>query len=200
MEEKLRGILFIISGPSGVGKGTVIRHLKKIYPQFEYPISHTTRKIRPGEKDGEVYHFISREEFEDKIENGEFLEWAQVHGRDYYGTWKETIINALKEGKVVVREVDVQGAQSIQQVLRPENLVTIFLKAEDKEALIERIAKRGELPQDEVERRMKSAQREMDLSDDFDYQVWSLRDQIPKCVGDVRKIVEDELEKAGLHV
>ena len=79
MSKVLKGKLFIISGPSGVGKGTVIVELKKEYPQFVFPISHTTREIREGEKDGETYHFISVERFKEGISQGEFLEWAQVH-------------------------------------------------------------------------------------------------------------------------
>lgn len=200
MPDKLKGLLIIISGPSGVGKGTVIRHLKKMYPQFEYPISHTTRGIRPGEKDGEVYHFISKERFEEEIEKGNFLEWAKVHQTNYYGTLKKPIIDALKAGKIVVREVDVQGAQSMKKVVPPQNLVTIFLKAEDKETLLKRIAGRGELPRDELMRRMRSAEREMDLADEFDHQVWSLQDQIPRCVRDVDEVIKQEMAKAGLSL
>lgn len=198
MENELKGLLIIISGPSGVGKGTVIRHLKQMYPQFEYPISHTTRDPRPGEKDGEVYHFISKEDFEQGIEDGDFLEYARVHETNYYGTLKKPIMDGLKEGKVIVREVDVQGAQSMKEVVPADNLVTIFIKAKNKEELMQRIAHRGELPEDEVQRRMKSAEREMDLMDEFDYQVWSLQDQIQKCVDDVNAIVVEEMEKAGI--
>ncbi len=83
MSKELKGKLFIISGPSGVGKGTLIQALKREFPQFVFPISHTTREKRPSEKDGEVYHFISVDEFKRGIEQGEFLEWAQVHKKDY---------------------------------------------------------------------------------------------------------------------
>lgn len=199
MPSELKGLLIIISGPSGVGKGTVIRHLKEMYPQFEYPISHTTRDMRPGEKDGEVYHFITKEDFERGIENGDFLEYAQVHETNYYGTLKKPIMEALKAGKVVVREVDVQGAQSMKGVVPPENLVTIFLKAENKEDLLSRIAKRGELPPDELERRMKSAEREMEVADEFQYEVWSKQNQIPRCVAEVDEIVRSEMERADIN-
>lgn len=196
----MNGILFIISGPSGVGKGTVIRALKEKYPQFVFPISHTTRAIRPGERDGETYHFITVERFEEEMAKGNFLEWAKVHQKDYYGTLKKPIMDALEVGKVVVREVDVQGFHSIRKVVPKENLVTIFLKAESPEKLLARIAKRGELPKEELARRMESAQREMKDADLFDYQVWSLEDQIPQCVGDVEKIIFDHIQKAGLKV
>jgi len=196
----MKGLLFIISGPSGVGKGTVIRALKEKYPQFVFPISHTTRAVRPGEKDGEVYHFISAEKFQSEIDKGNFLEWAQVHKKDSYGTLKKPIIDALEAGKVIIREVDVQGFHSIKQVIPKENLVTIFLKAESPEKLLERIAKRGKLPEEEIQRRMESAQREMQNADLFDYQVWSLENQISKCKEDVEKIIFDHMKKAGLSL
>lgn len=196
----MKGLLFIISGPSGVGKGTVIRALKERYPQFVFPISHTTRAIRPGEKDGEVYHFITQEKFRSEIEKGNFLEWAQVHKKDYYGTLKKPIMDALEAGRVIIREVDVQGFHSIRKVVPAENLVTIFLKAESPEKLLERIAKRGKLPEEELQRRMESAQREMDDADLFDYQVWSLENRIPQCISDVEKVVFDHIKKADLKV
>lgn len=200
MSNSLKGILVIVSGPSGVGKGTIIRALKRDYPDFEYPISHTTRGIRPGEKDGEVYHFITKDEFEQGINDGKFLEWALVHETNYYGTLREPIITALEEGKVVVREVDVQGAQSIQKVVPAENLVTIFIKAESEEKLLGRIAKRGELPEDEVKRRMESAKKEMDLADEFKYQVWNYEGEVQDCIEDVKLIIMKEIDKAGLKI
>jgi guanylate kinase len=190
----------IISGPSGVGKGTVIQALKAKYPQFVFPISHTTRAIRPGENDGETYHFISESKFKSEIGKGNFLEWARVHQKDYYGTLKKPIIDALKLGKIIIREVDVQGFHSIRSVIPPENLVTIFLKAENAEKLLERIAKRGKLPEEELKRRMESEQREMADAHLFDYQVWSLEDRIPQCIGDVEKIILDRADKSGLKI
>lgn len=200
MSNILKGKLFIISGPSGAGKGTVIAALKTMFPQFVFPISHTTRQIRPGEKDGETYHFISVEDFRKGIDEGEFLEWAQVHKKDYYGTMKKTIMDALEQGKIIVREVDVQGFHSIRKVVPKENLVTIFLKAESLEKLIERIGRRGKLPEEELKRRMESAQHELNDARLFDYQVWSLEDKIPQCVADVVKIIKDESAKAGLKI
>src|SRR5690606_15361434 len=117
---------------------------------------------------------------------------------NYYGTLKKPIMDGLKAGKVIVREVDVQGAQSMKKVVPARNLVTIFIKARNKEELMARIAHRGELPEDEVKRRMESAEKEMDQADDFDYQVWSLQDQIQKCVDDVDAIVREEMRKAGI--
>lgn len=198
MPEKMTGLLVIISGPSGVGKGTVIRFLRERYKDFIFPISCTTREKRPGEKDGVTYHYISKKEFEKGIKEGDFLEWAMVHQTNYYGTPKKPIVDALKKGKVVLREVDVQGARSIQKIVPAKNLVTIFIKAESKKKLLDRIAKRGELPEEEVKRRMESARKEIDTADEFDYQVWNYENRVEDCVADVVEILEKEMKKAGL--
>jgi guanylate kinase len=200
MSNNLRGLLFLISGPSGVGKGTVIQALKEKYPQFVFPISHTTRQVRPSEKDGQVYHFIGVGQFEEGIKNGEFLEWARVHQKDYYGTLRKPIMDALEAGKIVVREVDVQGFHSIKKVVSPENLVTIFIRAESMEKLLERIARRGRLPEEEIKRRMESAEKELKDAHLFDHQVWSLEDKVDKCVGEVVDIIKKETTKAGLKI
>jgi guanylate kinase len=200
LQSRLKGKLFIISGPSGVGKGTVIKALKKEFPQFVYPISQTTRQKRPQEKDGEVYDFISERRFQQGIQNGEFLEWAKVHEANYYGTLKKPIVEALSKGQVMIREVDVQGFHSIRKVIPADNLITIFLKAESLEKLMERIKKRGRLPDEEVKRRMASAKKELKDAKLFDYQVWSLENKIEQCYQEVKKIILNEIDQAGLKI
>lgn len=185
-----KGKLFLIVGPSGVGKGTVIRALKKSHPEFEYPISVTTRKQREGEVDGRTYHFVDIPKFEEMIENGDLLEYAVVHNKELYGTLKKPIIDALQKGKVIIREVDMQGWESIRDELPYNNRKSIFLTVPDKEDLIERIKKRGELPEEEVQRRMKSAEEEFIKGGAIcDYQVPSLKDKISECVAEVEKII-----------
>ena len=192
-EADLKGKLFLIVGPSGVGKGTVIAHLKELHPEFEYPISATTRKPRKGEEDGVVYHFIDHDEFEKMIEKEELLEYAVVHSKEYYGTLKKPIIEGLKEGQIIIREVDMQGCESIQAALPEENVISIFLTVPDKQDLIDRILKRGKLPEEEIKRRMESAEREFAKGGEIcDYQVPSLNNKIPECVSDVEKIILDE--------
>ena len=187
---KLRGKLFIIAGPSGVGKGTVIAQLKERHPEWVYPISATTRRPRKGEEDGVVYHFISHEEFESMIDHEDLLEFAIVHNKEYYGTIKKPIIEALQKGKTVIREVDMQGLQSIMDVVPKENLVSIFLTVPDKKDLISRILGRGKLPEEELKRRMESAKKEFNLGGEIsDYQVPSLNDKIKLCVNRVEKII-----------
>ncbi len=189
-----KGKLFLIMGPSGVGKGTAINIIKEKHPEFVFPTSVTTRDIRPGEKPGDVYHFISKEEFKAKIEAGELLEYAIVHNNNYYGTLKSAIIKPLNEGKTVIREVDMQGVISIRDLIPADQLVVIFITAPDYETLVRRIKGRSELPQDEIQRRMESAKKEFDYADECDYVIPSLDHQIPKLVDDVVAVIEKETQ------
>ncbi|MCD6109604.1 guanylate kinase [bacterium] len=194
MVNKLTGKLFLIVGPSGVGKGTVIFHLKKLHPEFDYPISVTTRKPRPKEKDGVVYHFATHKEFKRMIKEGDLLEYAVVHNKEYYGTLKKTILDALKKGHTVIREVDMQGCESIQKALPHKNIVSIFLTVPNKQDLIDRILKRGKLPEEEIKRRMQSAKREFAKGGKVcTYQVPSLNGKIKKCVSDVEALILSEI-------
>ena len=192
-KSKLKGKIILIVGPSGSGKGSVIAELKKRYPDWVYPISYTTRKKRPKEIDGEIYHFISKEEFKKGIKEGKFLEYAQVHSDHYYGTIKKEIINALEEGKVVVREIDIQGFESIREIVPAENLLSIFLMVESLDDLLVRISKRGKLPEEEIKRRMASAKREIDRSDECDYILPTITGQIVECADEVEDIILESL-------
>lgn len=191
---ELKGKLFLIVGPSGSGKGTVIEALKSHYPAFVYPVSYTTRDTRDGELEGSVYHFISKEKFEEMIEAGEFLEYATVHSSDYYGTSKADILGPLGGGAVVIREVDIQGFNSIKEIVPSENLVTIFMKVSDENDLRARILRRGALPEEEVQRRMESAKSEIVQADQCDYQVENVWGKVNACVSDVEKIILDEIK------
>lgn len=184
------GKLILVVGPSGSGKGTVISELKKRHPEYVFSISATTRAIRPGEKDGEVYDFLSREEFEAGISRGDFLEYAEVHQNNYYGTLKKPILDAISVGKIVVREVDIQGFESIRSLIPREQLISIFLVVNDLNELKMRILNRGKLPEEEIERRMESARREIAKSGECDYRIDSPHGQIPKIVDEVEKIIQ----------
>jgi guanylate kinase len=189
---KTPGKLFLILGPSGVGKGTIIEILKKKFPQFIFPTSVTTREKRPNETEGDVYYFISKEEFEQKIKNQELLEYALVHKNSYYGTLKSEILKPLAEGKSVVREVDMQGVISIKEILPKEQVITIFITAPNLETLIKRIEKRGKLPTEEIKKRMESAKKELSYSEVCDHIVYSLDNQIDDCVAEVVSIINKE--------
>lgn len=194
MNENLHGKLFLIVGPSGSGKGTVIKALAKKFPGFVFPISYTTRVAREGEEDGKVYHFVTRKKFEQMIKNGDFLEYAIVHSNNYYGTAKQEIVNALESGAVVIREVDIQGFHSIQKIIPKKNLVSIFMKVSDLNDLKGRILMRGPLSDEELKRRLDSAAKELAQEGDCDYQVPNEWGKVKECVGAVDKIILDEIK------
>jgi len=189
------GKLFLIVGPSGSGKGTVINHLKERYPGFVYPVSYTTRDMRDGEVDGGVYNFVSKDQFKEMISNDEFLEYAIVHSDNYYGTSKKDILDRLEQGAVVVREVDIQGFHSIEKIVPKENLISVFMKVSDLEDLKGRILRRGELSDEELQHRMDSAMKELSQADSCDYQVENKWGEVVQCVKIVDKIILDEIDK-----
>ena len=188
------GKLFLIVGPSGSGKGTVISQLKNHYKGFVYPVSYTTRDPREGEEDGEVYHYITKKKFKSMIDGGEFLEYAIVHSDNYYGTSKADILKPLEAGAVVIREVDIQGFNSIKEIVPDENLVSIFMKVSDLEDLEGRILRRGEMSDEDLKHRMDSALKEMAQSDQCEYQVLNKWGEIAQCVRAVDEIIQKELK------
>jgi len=192
--KEFSGKLFLIVGPSGSGKGTVIQELKHRYPGFVYPVSYTTRQPRDGEKDGQVYHYVSKAKFEKMIKNEELLEYAIVHSNNYYGTSKKDIMDPLKGGAVVVREVDIQGFHSIKKLVPKENLVSIFMKVSDEDDLKQRILRRGKISDFELEKRMQSARKELAQAKDCNYQVENKWGEALKCVNHVQDIILAEIK------
>ncbi len=188
------GKLFLIVGPSGSGKGTVINQLRTRFPGFVYPVSYTTRSKRSGEEDGEVYNFISKAQFEQKIKDGEFLEYAVVHSDNYYGTSKKDILDALKSGAVVIREIDIQGFNSVKEIVPQQNLVSIFMKVSSLEDLQGRILRRGKMSDEELQKRMDSALKEIAQADDCDYQVENKWGEMRESVNSVEKIILKEIK------
>src|SRR3990167_4949869 len=188
------GKLFLIVGPSGSGKGTVIKEISKKYPGFVYPVSYTTREKRQGEADGEVYHFVSQDEFKRMIKDEELLEYAIVHSDNYYGTSKKDILEPMETGAVVVREVDIQGFHSIQKIVHRKKLVSIFMKVSDENDLRGRILRRGQLSEEELEKRMESARKELAHAGDCDYQVRNEWGKVSQCVNEVEQIILAEIK------
>jgi len=188
----MNGKLFLLVGPSGSGKSSVLSALKKDHTEFVYPLSATTRAMREGEKEGEIYHFYTVEEFKDGIEKGEFLEWAVVHQDHYYGLIKKPLLEALEAGKTVVREVDIQGFDSIRGEIPKENLVTIFITVPNKNELIERIVSRAAISDDELAKRKESMHKEFNRLRDCDYMVENVNGALEKTVESVLKIIESE--------
>ncbi len=189
-EGQFKGKLILILGPSGSGKGTVFEALRKKHPEYVFPVSCTTREPRPHEKEGEVYHFVTKEEFQERMGRGEFLEWAVVHGQNYYGTLKDHILTPLREGKIVIREVDVQGLRSIREIVPKPYLVSIFMTVKDWPTLRARILRRSELPEEEFERRHQSYLKEMEWEKECDEVVPSVEGEITKMIADVEAAIE----------
>lgn len=186
------GKLFLIVGPSGSGKSSVLMELKKQKTDYVYPLSATTRPMREGEREGDIYHFYTKERFEQGIEVGEFLEYAVVHQDNYYGLLKGPIFEGLEQGKTIVREVDIQGFDSIREKIPKESLVTIFITAPNKKELVDRIVSRAAISEDELEKRKESMHREFARSKDCDYLVENKQGQLMQTVERVIQIIEAE--------
>ncbi len=158
--------LIIITGPSGVGKGTVVKELLDRNKDIWLSISATTRNPRIGEKDGENYYFISDEKFKDMIDKKEFLEWAQF-AENYYGTPLKTVNEKIEKGFIVLLEIEVEGAKQIKEKF-PEAL-SIFLLPPSKAELEKRIRNRGTEKEESIDRRLSRADYEIASSDEFDF-------------------------------
>lgn len=168
------GILFVISAPSGAGKTTLCEALRQ-KPDFVYAVSCTTRPPRPGEIEGEDYHFISEEEFARRMEGGEFLEHAEVHGRRY-GTLKEPVVASLRKGVDVLIDIDTQGAGKIRASGDPfiaDALADVFIMPPDLEELRRRLVKRGTETVEQIETRLANAATEMQCWQEYKYTIIS---------------------------
>jgi guanylate kinase len=185
------GNLFIISSPSGGGKGTLIREVLRIAPNIGYSISFTTRKMRVGEEHGKHYFFISREEFENLIERGEFLEYAEVHG-NFYGTSKTQVEKMTGEGVDVILEIDVQGADSIRAKM--PQAVSIFILPPSFAVLKARLIARQTESDEELAIRLRNSRGEVEDYKDFDYVI--INDEVEKAISDLKTaILAERLRK-----
>lgn len=164
----LKGNIIVISGPSGTGKSSLIKKLFETYKdELYFSISCTTRQIRDGEAEGVNYHYITKEEFLEGIEKGEFLEWAQVHN-NYYGTSLELVKKALEAGKIAIFDIDVQGFKIVKEKLN--GLVTsIFITTPDYETLEQRLYGRGTDNNEIIQRRLRNSKIEIQSIDMYDY-------------------------------
>lgn len=183
-----RGMLIVLSGPSGVGKGTV---RKAIFDQpgndFQYSISMTTRKPRPGEVNGKDYFFVSKEEFEQKTQAGEMLEYAK-YVDNYYGTPLKWINDTLDAGKDVFLEIEVNGAMQVRS--KSPNGVFIFLTPPDLMELKQRLIHRGTDSMEVINKRIKKAFSEIEMMQNYDYAV--VNDEVPNAVEKVKEIIRSE--------
>lgn len=182
-----RGTLFVVSSPSGGGKGTLIRHVLDVVDNLSYSVSYTTRAPRQSEVDGREYFFVSREIFDEMVGAGEFLEWACVHG-NFYGTSKQQIIEETAAGSDIILEVDVQGAASVRQLLMDS--VSIFILPPSYEVLRRRLIARGTDPPEELAVRMRNAPEELKQYSSFDYVI--INDEIDRACAQLASIIYAE--------
>jgi guanylate kinase len=179
-------LLIVISGPSGVGKDTVITEIKKLHTSVYHTVTTTTRPKRNGEVDGIDYHFISKDEFKQIIARDGFLEWAEVYG-NLYGTPKDQIRHALAEGHDVIAKVDVQGALSIKEIV-PDALF-IWISAPSIGELDARLRGRNTDSVKDIELRIETAHKEMKLVHHFDYEVINEDDRSDKAASEILDII-----------
>ncbi|MBD0346142.1 MAG: guanylate kinase [Coleofasciculus sp. Co-bin14] len=172
--------LIVLTGPSGVGKGTLLRSLLQRHPELYFSVSATTRQPRPGEIDGQHYYFVSREKFEQMVAAGELLEWAEFAG-NYYGTPRAPVERQIQLGRSVILEIEVVGARKIHDTF--PSALRIFILPPNLAELEKRIRRRGQDSQEAIARRLTRAKAEIDAAGEFDVQ-----------------IVNDELETALVSI
>lgn len=188
------GKLVLLIGPSGVGKSAIMRYFKRHHKQLHFPKSATTRQPRTGEAK-DLYHFVSDREFDDLIEKDEVLEYAVVHGKARYGTLKSEIIPYIEQGKIVFREVDVQGFDSIahHKLFREPNpeypLQSIFISPESKAQLIKHITQRAPICSEELERRMASMEHELQYAERCDVNILNVEGKLKQTIKQVEKAI-----------
>jgi len=179
-----RGILVVVSSPSGGGKGTLIRRARKLVPDLGYSVSFTTRAPREGEIDGREYFFVSMETFAAMVEAGEFLEWAIVHG-NYYGTARDQVLRDISSGRDIILEIDVQGAQAVREASL--EAVAIFILPPSFDVLKTRLLGRGSEIPDDFALRLRNARDEVRHFIEFDYVI--INDVADRAASELAAIV-----------
>jgi guanylate kinase len=180
--------VIVITGPSGVGKGTLIRGLRQRVPELELSVSATTRAPRPGEQDGTDYHFLSPEDFESRVRSGDFVEHAVYSGASY-GTLRSELERRLHDGVPIVLEIEVQGARQVREAM-PEALA-VFIAPPSREALRTRLVGRGTDTAEQIQRRMETAERELDAQPEFAHVV--VNDRLEEATSELEGIVRAAL-------
>jgi guanylate kinase len=184
MSNRRRGLLFVVSAPSGTGKTTVVERLVQLVPDLALSRSYTSRPARQGEEDGVDYNFITRARFEQMIAANDFLEWADVFG-NYYGTCGGDAERDLAAGRDLVLVIDVQGARQVRR--RCPDTVGVFVLPPDFEKLEQRLRGRSKDPEDAIQRRLRTARAEVAAFSEYDYVI--VNDELEACVDRLRAIV-----------
>lgn len=187
MSEHRKGMLLVISGPSGTGKGTLIERLMKEDPTLVFSVSATTRAPRPGEIDGVHYHFVTNEQYDQLVAENAFVEYANVHG-NRYGTLRSEVYERLERGENVVLDIDVQGALNV--IASEKEKVSIFILPPSMKELRDRLTGRGTETAEAVERRLHNAVWEISQKDKYEYKV--INDDLETCLRTLQAIIEAE--------
>lgn len=189
---KKKGLLTVVSGFSGAGKGTLMKGLLEKYDNYALSVSMTTRAPRPGEVDGREYFFITREQFEKNIAEGKLIEHAEYVG-NYYGTPKDYVFEQLEAGKDVLLEIEIQGALQIKE--RFEDALLLFVTTKDAETLIKRLKGRGTEAEDVICKRLRRAAEESDGIEEYEYLI--VNDNLDECIEDMHDIIQKAKLKAS---
>ena len=185
-----KGEIIAISAPSGTGKTTIIKNILKKYPEIVFSISATTRPKRPGEKNGIEYYFVSEDEFINKIESKEFVEWEKFYDY-YYGTFKSTIEENINSGKSILLEIDVKGALSLKNIYPDAHL--IYIMPPSFEELVKRLSERRTENEIDFKKRIQRAEMELSHKDRFDYLV--INKDLNKAIKETSELIKKILNK-----
>ncbi len=185
VKRKKTGTLIVLSGPSGAGKGTICNELLKQVDTLSLSISMTTRSPRGNEADGKDYYFVTKEQFEEDIKKGNFLEYAKVHGDNYYGTPKKKVEESLASGKDIILEIDIQGALEVKEKM--EEGIFIFIMPPSMRELKDRLVKRNTESKDKIIERFKNAYKEINEVTKYNYIV--INDEVQNAVDKVKAII-----------
>ena len=181
--------IVVLSAPSGGGKTTIAKAVRDRYPdRFGFSVSATTRKPRPGERDGEAYHFLSRDEFQKRVQRGDFLEHAEYAG-ELYGTLKREVEKVLNSGRHVLLDIEVEGARQVREQYPPPRSISMFILPSDPRVLLERLLNRKSESPAEIKRRLQRAKYELQQATQFDR--WIRNDDLEAAVREVVQAVEE---------
>lgn len=182
--DKEVGVILVLSAPSGAGKTTIAHRLLSVDPRLRFSVSHTTRSPRPGEQDGKDYHFVSRHEFEAMRDNGEFLEWAEVHGH-FYGTHRKEVERAWAEAKDLVLDIDVQGGLQVKK--SSSHAVLVFILPPSLDEMLRRIKGRTQESEFNLAVRLETARNEVAFAQAYDYNI--VNEELDRATEDVLAIL-----------
>lgn len=197
IEVDLKGFLIVLSGPSGTGKNTLMNHVIPRIPNLQYSVSATTRKPRPGEVDGVDYFFVSEQEFDQMVDKGIFLEWAEFMG-NRYGTPRAFVEHQINQGKAVIMDVDIQGALQVKRCM--SDAVLVFLLPPTRDELKNRLEKRGKDPADTITQRLEHSFKELEHIVEYDYFI--MNDKLANATERLITIIKAEwcrVARADLH-